>query len=764
VRVRVRGVVQGVGFRPFVYRLATGVGLTGFVRNDTSGVVAEVEGDPAAIADFTARIEAEAPPIATVRSVTTEEILPRHEQGFRIPESERGADEGTLIPPDVATCAACARELLDPGDRRHGYPFINCTDCGPRYTIVDGIPYDRSSTTMRGFEMCAACRAEYDDPQSRRFHAQPNACADCGPRVRLVDACGARRACADPIHETIGLLEQGSIVAVKGLGGFHLACDATSEDPVTRLRERKRRPHKPFAVMARDVGAVERLALVSPLERQLLEGWRRPIVLLSAREQGCPLAHGVCQTSRWVGAMLPYTPLHHLLMQGSYAALVMTSGNLSDEPIAYEDEVAVARLGRIADFFLVHDRPILVPADDSVARQMGDRPALMRRSRGFVPEPVLLPRPGPPVLAVGGDLKNTCCVTRGELAFPSQYIGDLASPEAADLLSRTVEHLQGLLAVEPALVVHDLHPDYASTRFAQTRTSARLLAIQHHHAHALSCLADNSIEAPALAIVLDGTGYGTDGRIWGGEVLRVDGLECQRLAHLAYLPLPGGDRATREPWRVALSALMSAYGEDVLTSLADLPPFDAADPEMIDGVVALAARPGASPLTSSAGRMFDAVASLLGLRHVTSYEAQAALELERAAEAAQGSCIFAYELHDPGNDSEPVLIDLAPTVRGIVREVRSGIPLGDIARGFHEILATALVDVTAQFRDRTGIAQVALSGGVMQNRLLHDLLERGLTARGMRVLCHHQVSPNDGGLALGQAWAGVLARGQAPTS
>jgi len=756
-RFRVRGVVQGVGFRPFLYRLATELGLCGFARNDSSGVVAEVEGAASAVAAFETAIVDRAPRVASVREVVREEIPARGERGFRIPESQSSDDRAVLIPPDVATCDACLAELRDPGDRRYRYPFINCTDCGPRYTIVAGLPYDRPMTTMREFEMCSACRREYEDPTDRRFHAQPVACPACGPRVWLVRPDGQPLPCADPVAEAVRLLEQGGIGAIKGLGGFHLACDATRPEVVSRLRERKRRPHKPFAVMVRDMAAAEQIAFLTPTERRLLEGWRRQILLLAARA-GSPLAEAVGGDSLWVGAMLPYTPLHHMLLEGRYAALVMTSGNLADEPIAFENNAALDRLGGIADFFLLHDRPILTPADDSVARTVGERPALVRRSRGFVPEPILLPRDAPSVLAVGGDLKATACLTRGELAFTSQYIGDLEHPDAEDLLADVTRHLGTLLGVAPSLVVHDLHPDYRSTRFARGLAPLPVLAVQHHHAHALSCLADNCHDAPALAIALDGTGFGSDGAIWGGEVLLVDGLDFRRLAHLRYLPLPGGDRAAREPWRVAVAALVHALGRDRLGRLGDLAPLRFADPDRLDAVADLAATAGGCPRTSSAGRLFDAVASLLGICHQISYEAQAAVALERAAERASDTVdsLLPYEIGEPRESGGALTIDFAPMFRRAVDRIRAGVEVSTLARSFHQTLARALVEVCVRLRAEVGVEVLALSGGTLQNRLLSSLLERQLDALGFRVLVHHQVSPNDGGLALGQAWAGVL--------
>lgn len=754
---RVRGVVQGVGFRPFLYRLATELGLSGFARNDSSGVVAEVEGTSAAVDAFEVAIADRAPPVATVREVLREDLAARGELGFRIPESQSNAERSVLIPPDLATCDECLAELRDRRDRRYRYPFTNCTNCGPRFTIVSELPYDRPVTTMRGFEMCARCRAEYDEPTDRRFHAQPNACPACGPRVWLARPDGSEVPCDDPVAEAVRLLERGEIGAIKGLGGFHLACDATRQDVVAALRERKRRPHKPFAVMVRDIGAARELARISEEEQSLLEGWRRPIVLLEARP-GAPLAPAVGGDSIWVGAMLPYTPLHHLLLEGRFAALVMSSGNLADEPIVYENRAALDALGEVADFFLLHDRPILVAADDSVTRWIGERPALLRRSRGYVPEPVLLPRDAPPVLAVGGDLKATACVTRGELAFTGQYVGDLEHPEAEDRLAEVCEHLESLLGVEPALVVHDLHPDYRSTRFAGSLAPLAARAVQHHHAHALSCLADNSFDGAALALALDGTGYGTDGAIWGGEVLFVNGLECRRHGHLAYLPLPGGDRAAREPWRIAVAALVHAFGRERLEELGALAPLRAASAEKVAAVADLAATPGACPLTSSAGRLFDAVASLLGICHEISYEAQAAVALERAAEAAGDAEAprLPFEIGEDPAALGSFVVDFAPAIRALVDRSRSGEPVSALALSFHRTLAAACVEAAARTRVDTGVNVIALSGGTLQNRALSTLLERGLQARGFRVLLHHQVPPNDGGLALGQAWAGVL--------
>jgi len=772
LRITVEGTVQGVGFRPFVHRLASRLGLTGTVCNASEGVTLEVEGALEATQAFLDALPAQAPPLARVRSVHAEPIPPTGTVGFRVVASRRSAAASArrvLVPPDVATCAACLEELNDDADRRHRYPFINCTDCGPRFTIIEDLPYDRPLTTMRGFELCPDCRAEYEEISDRRYHAQPVACPRCGPGIWLVDAAGKTVNSDDVMLRAVQRLQAGQIGAIKGLGGFHLACDAACAEAVDTLRRRKRRPDKPFAVMALDLEAVRRFARPTQREVELLQSWRRPIVLLQARGD-TPLAAPVNGTSGWVGAMLPYTPLHQLLLQeGDYPALVMTSGNLSDEPIVCDNDLALTKLRDIADFFLLHDRPILNRADDSVVAVMpsavGHTPTMIRRSRGYVPEPISLPRGGAPVVAVGGDLKNTCCVTRGELAILSQHIGDLEQWEATELLRDALERLTRLHGVDPALVVHDLHPDYHSTRLAHELQLPRL-ALQHHHAHALSCLAEHGCAEPALAIVLDGTGHGTDGAVWGGEVLAVDGLSFERLAHLRYLPLPGGDMAAREPWRMALAALTAHHGERLPERMRRLPPFTAAEPGFVEGVLTLALLPAACPQTSSAGRLFDAVASLLDRRQVSTFEGQAAMELEQLAREAASlpwSAGRAREICTGQQDVTALpwtldgdVIDMVPAVVELAEAVLAGEDPSELAWRFHASLAGALVVVAAQMARRTGIGQIALSGGSLQNRILHRLLVDGLESAGLRVMAHRRVPPNDGGLSLGQAWAGVL--------
>jgi len=755
LRVTVEGVVQGVGFRPFVHRLATRLGLGGTVRNSGDGVTLEVEGEDGATDRFVEELRREPPPLAELRSVDVEALAPLGEVAFCVLTSSAATTASRiLVPPDVATCPACLEELRDPSNRRYRYPFINCTDCGPRFTIIEALPYDRPQTGMKGFELCPDCRREYTSISDRRYHAQPVACPRCGPRVWLADPRGEAVDTPDPPGQAARRLERGEIGAIRGLGGFHLACDGSSAAAVERLRERKRRPHKPFAVMARDVDAVRRFARLGPEEREILEGWRRPIVLLEALPDG-PLCAAVGGSSAWVGAMLPYTPLHQLLLESAACpALVMTSGNLRDEPIICEPDEALAKLGGVVDFFLLHDRPIVNRADDSVVALMSAAGARsvspVRRSRGYVPAPIALPRGGPSVLALGADLKNTCCVTRGDQALCSQHVGDLEHPDAADLLGDTARRLCTLFGVSPELVVYDLHPDYHSSRLAaELLPGAATLALQHHHAHALSCLAENLHDGPALALTLDGTGHGTDGAVWGGELLRVDGLDFDRLAHLRYLPLPGGDRAAREPWRMALAVLGQALGPRLPDAARALPPFSAR-PELAAAVLALAGRPGACPLTSSTGRLFDAVASLLGLRQEATFEGQAAMELEEAARAA-GDLSESFPWRRVGDT-----IDLLPAVARLVDERLEGRSAAELARVFHNTLAAALVETSAELARITGIATVALSGGALQSRILHRLLVDGLQERGLRPLWQTRVPPNDGGLSLGQAWAGLL--------
>ena len=751
-----RGVVQGVGFRPFVYRLARELGLTGTVLNDSRGVTIEVEGVVEAVEAFVRRLAADAPPRADVQGADAVGVLPRLDREFVILSSVAGARGRASVPPDVAVCESCLAELFDPGDRRYRYPFINCTDCGPRYTILEGIPYDRAQTSMGRFRMCPTCRAEYEDPTTRRFHAQPNACPECGPRVCLLDRDGSVCTVADPVAEAATRLVEGEIVALRSPGGFHLACDAANGGAIAKLRRRKGRPHKPLAVMVRDLDGARGLARTTTAEQEELSSWRRPIVLLRP-ESGSPLAPQVCEGSPYVGVMLPYTPLQHLLLAGPLSALVMTSGNRDGEPIVCDHEDALLRLARLADAFLSHDLETRQRADDSVVSFVAGAPVPLRRSRGYVPRPVRLPRSTPPLAAVGGDLKCVPCVAQGRDAVLGQHVGDLEHPRSIDLADRTLSHLRRLCHNRPHLFVHDLHPDYHSTRLAQRLADdlgVDTLAVQHHHAHALACLADNGWADPALAITLDGTGFGSDGGAWGGEILAVDGLHFERLAHLRSLPLPGGDRAAREPWRMAVAVLHRALDGAIPRELAALPPFLQDDPGRRDGVLRLLDRPGLCGETTSAGRLFDAVSSLLGVRQVVTYEGQAAIELEALASSGRIRPPLPYRVEGRGRGRWQV--DLLPAVTEIAAQRAAGEDAAALARGFHVALAAALTDATGLASETSGLATVALGGGVLCNRLLTRELARRLRQAGFDVLMHRQVPPNDGGLALGQAWAGAL--------
>ncbi len=745
--VSVEGVVQGVGFRPFVHHLAARHGLGGTVRNTAGGVEIEVEGAPGAVSEFLEDLASDAPPLAHIDDLRVVDIAPRGRRRFTIDASRDG--EGLLpIPPDVATCAACEREVLDPGDRRHGYAFTNCTHCGPRFTIVRAIPYDRPNTTMADFAMCPACRAEYDDPSNRRFHAQPNACATCGPRLTLADARGASLP-GDPLTEARRLLAAGGIVALKGVGGFHLACDATNEAAVRRLRERKRREARPLALMVRDVAAARRCCAIADDEAALLASPARPIVLLAERPDS-GIAPSVAPGLRHLGVMLPYAPLHLLLLRGNdgepehvLRALVMTSGNRSEEPIATDNADALARLGTIADAFVLHDRPIQTRCDDSVSRIAAGAELPVRRSRGYAPFPVRLPFDVRPILACGAELKTTVCVARGRYAFLSPHIGDLANYETYASYVAMVDHMRAVFRVRPEAVAHDLHPAYLSTRFAQGLDPALpRVAVQHHHAHVAACMAEHRLTGPVIGVAFDGTGYGTDGAVWGGEFLVADYAAFERAAHLAYVPLPGGDLAVREPFRMALAHLARA-GADWDPAL---PPVAAATDVERRIIARQIAGSVNAPPTSSMGRLFDAVASLLGVRQRARYEAQAAIELEALAAPGEHGA-YPVEL----GAGEPAIIDPAPVVRGIAEDLARGVAVPVVAARFHASVVAMIVRVSRQVRDRTGLRRVVLSGGVFQNVTLVERARGALGAAGFEVFSHHRVPPNDGGIALGQA-------------
>ncbi len=745
-RIHVAGIVQGVGFRPYVYRLATDRHLAGQIANTSSGVVIEVEGAAEVVDDFLSSLPAQAPPLALVTDIRVVEIHRTGKSDFCILPSDPSASVRTLISPDIATCADCLRELFDPADRRYRYPFINCTNCGPRFSIVRGIPYDRPRTSMSVFPMCPRCLAEYEDPRNRRFHAQPNACWQCGPQLEFCDSRGQRLSVEDPIAEAVARLRAGDIVAVKGLGGFHLAVDATNAGAVSRLRERKRRIEKPFAVMVSDLETVSRFCKPDVEERELLCLPQRPIVLLP-RTNPCTLADSVAPFNQYLGIFLPYTPIHHLLFKDSeLQALVMTSGNLSEEPIAIGNSEVVARLGDIADWFLLHNREILLRCDDSVLRRTGGRTRQIRRSRGFVPVPVFLKRELPPTLAVGGELKNTICLLRGWEAFLSQHIGDLENVEAYKFFQEAVDHFQRILEIRPGIVACDLHPDYFATRWALKQPGIQAVGVQHHHAHIASCMVENNLEGRVIGFALDGTGYGTDGRIWGGEVLLADYLDFERAAHLAYAPLPGGAAAIREPWRMAVSHLWASFGPGLLQ--LPIPLFRQISQAKVLTVIRMIERQVNSPLTSSCGRLFDAVAALINLRLEVNYEAQAAVELEMCRDEAAAGHPYPFGLSEAG---DLLQIDSRPLFRAIVDDLLRSATAGEISQRFHDGLVETLAAIARILRKRTSLNTVCLSGGTFQNAYLANHLEHQLQSEGFEVYTHSQVPAGDGGISLGQA-------------
>ena len=741
-RVRVRGTVQGVGFRPYVYRLAGELELSGFVLNDAHGVVAEVEGIGDAVEAFLARLATEAPPLASVEEVVATTCAVTGETGFAIRASPAGGVPDAPVTPDTATCDDCLRELFDPADRRYRYPFVNCTNCGPRFTIVRGVPYDRPLTTMAAFLMCDACRAEYEDPADRRFHAQPNACPRCGPSLALAGGGGAVGDAA--LAEVVGALRRGRIVAIKGIGGYHLACRADDERAVATLRARKHREEKPFALMAPSPALAEALVVLDDRGRELLAGPARPIVLAARRAEAC-VAESVAPGAPELGVMLPYSPLHHLLMADLGMPLVMTSGNVSDEPIAYHDGDATQRLRDIADLFLLHDRPIHTRTDDSVVRTF-PRPAVLRRSRGYVPGGLALPGGGTPraLLACGAELKSTFCVAKGERAWVSHHIGDLENYETLRSFTEGIAHFERLFAVTPQVVAHDLHPEYLSTKYAGEREGVELIGVQHHHAHLAACLAEHGEMSQAVGAIFDGTGFGADGTVWGGEFLFGDAVRCARVGTLVAVPLPGGAAAIRQPWRMACAWLWAALG--------DAPALPAA----LAGAVSerawtqvgrLVQTGTACPMTTSIGRLCDAVGALCGLRAEVTYEGQAAIELEAACDPSERG---AYEMPLMQSDGMTV-IDPRPAIAAVAAEASAGVAAGAIATRFHRGVARATVAVCERLAADHGTDRIVLSGGVFQNRRLLDAVSTGLERARLRVLVPERLPVNDGGIAYGQA-------------
>jgi hydrogenase maturation protein HypF len=748
--IRVEGIVQGVGFRPFVYALATGLGLSGFVGNDVDGVFVEVEGPEADVTEFLRQLERHPPPLARVERVTAHPMTPNGGTSFTIAASGPPGPRRTLVSADTATCDDCLRELADPADRRFGYPFINCTNCGPRFTIVRDVPYDRPFTTMAPFTMCPACGAEYHDPADRRFHAQPTCCPACGPRLTLRDSAGNPLP-GDPLTRAAELLSTGQVLAVKGLGGYHLAADARGQAAVAALRARKHREDKPFAVLAADLAAAHALGEIDPAAAALLTSPGRPIVLLP-RHPRADVAPAAAPGNRYLGVMLPYTPLHHLLVRALARPMVLTSGNVSDEPIAYRDDDALARLGPIADAFLTHDRAIHIRTDDSVARTFRGRPMPIRRSRGYVPEPVRFDGGFPrPVLACGAELKNTFCLAKDRHAFVSHHIGDLENAETLRSFTEGIAHFRRLFDIDPQVVAHDLHPEYLSTKYA-LELDLPVHGVQHHHAHIASCLADNGagadglvtgpigpVTGPVIGVAFDGTGYGPDGTIWGGEFLIAGLAGFERGGHLAPVPLPGGAAAIRQPWRMAAAYLGPAApaGLDVVRRNADRWP----------AVTAMAAKGVNAPLTSSAGRLFDAAAAILGVRDAINYEGQAAIELEQLADPGETRAYPAGVQAGEG----PFQACGADLLHAVVEDLTNRVPAPIIAARFHHGVAALIEAGCVRLRDSSGLGTVALSGGVFQNMLLLHATVARLEARGFRVLTHSRVPCNDGGISLGQA-------------
>ena len=747
LRLSVAGRVQGVGFRPFVYRLALRHGLAGFVRNDVQGACIEVEGPAPDLSLFSHALRHELPSLARIDRLDTQAVPVRGDRGFRITDSETTGQKQAGITPDSWVCPDCLGELLDPTDRRYRYPFINCTNCGPRYSIVEGIPYDRPNTTMRAFPMCPACQAEYDDPASRRFHAQPNACPVCGPRIWLTDPAGTPLPTEDVVADLVAALQRGRIAAIRGVGGFHLAVIATDDDAAQRLRRRKRREHKPLAVMARDTDAVAAFAEVGPAARDLLESVARPIVLLPKRPRST-IAPAVAPRNGYLGVMLPYTPIHYLMFERGLGPIVLTSANFSEEPVLASNDEALAQLANAADVFLLHDREIAARCDDSVVRVQMGQVVPIRRSRGYVPDAILLRhRSERSILAVGGELKNTVCLLRGDRAVLSPHVGDLKNHPSLCFFERVIDHLLAIHEFRLDLIACDLHPQYVSTVYARGRQDVPCLAVQHHHAHVVSCMADNQITGRVIALVCDGTGYGPDQATWGGEFMVADEASYRRLGHLRYMPMPGGDQAAVEIWRMALAYLHDAFG-DGAPAVADRL-LAHVDPDKRRVVFQMLGSPRLCPPTSSMGRLFDSVSALCRIATENLYEGQAPMELEGVADPSQPDA-YAFELTD--NDGQQVA-DARPVIRAVVEDLLSGRPVDQVAGRFHNAVAQVLVVAAQRLRDATGLDRAVLSGGVFQNQMLLEKLVPRLRRVGLSPYWHHRVPANDGGVALGQAVA-----------
>ncbi len=758
-RLRVTGTVQGVGFRPFVYRHAVALGLAGYVLNDSAGVLIEVEGPAERVAELARLLVEDPPPLARVAGVATEHLDPSGlVAGFRIVESRDGGSADAPVSIDTATCVDCLAEIDDVNDRRYGYAFTNCTNCGPRYTIVIGVPYDRPSTTMSGFTMCARCQAEYDDPADRRFHAQPNACAQCGPRLSwhlTTEHDGGDVIFGDKaLDAALASITSGQIVGLKGVGGYHLVADATDAAAVAVLRRRKARDDKPFAVMVESLAAARELCDLDERAVEALSSIRRPIVL-APRRAGNGIAAGVAPGLPELGVMLPYSPLHHLLLEGAARPLVMTSGNISDEPIAHDDADASVRLRPLVDALLQHDRPIHIRCDDSVVRATPRRVQVLRRSRGFAPEPMRLPfEVEQPVLAVGAELKSTVSVARRNWVVASHHIGDLEHLATYRSFRQAVEHLPRLYGVVPELIAHDMHPEYLSSKWA-AQLDLPTIAVQHHHAHVAACMVEHGRTEPVLAVAYDGLGYGPDGSLWGGELLVADLATSIRVGHLRPVRMPGGVAAIREPWRMGAVWTAAATGRDAAARRLQQLDVD----QNAASVVLDLGQHAASPVTTSAGRLFDAVAAMLGGRRRVSYEAQAAIELEAWARTVPRDDAPRYEgcvTIEPGDDK--YVLDPAPLLAALLADLDAGLDRHVIAAGFHEAFGRATVEMASVVAHRHGLDVIALTGGVFQNARLTEVVEDGLRANGFEVLVHSVIPPNDGGISIGQAAIAAFSR------
>ena len=741
--IKVTGIVQGIGFRPFIYNLAKTHLIRGWVFNNEKGVFIDAESENGNLDRFIQNISKLAPPLARIESFDVKYLDPLGYTTFEIRKSKETQEKFVLISPDVATCDQCFSELFLPNNFRYRYPFINCTLCGPRFTIIQDIPYDRHKTTMANFTMCPNCQKEYEDPSDRRFHAQPNACSVCGPSLRVEDKEG-KEISGDPVETILDLLARGVIVAIKGVGGFHLACDATNQDTVSVLRSRKYREDKPFAVMCRDMNEVRKHCEAGREEERLLTGVERPIVILNKKHDSI-IAHAVAPYQNTLGVMLPYSPIHHLLLNGSLKTLVMTSGNVSDEPIAYQDEEAIDRLRHIADYFLLHNREIYMRCDDSVTRIFEEKPYILRRSRGYVPFPIKLFFPLEMILACGGELKNTFCLTRGPYAFMSHHIGDLENLETLTSFEEGIEHFKKLFYIEPKAVAYDLHPDYLSTQYALSVPNIQKVGIQHHHAHIVSVMAENGIDGDVIGVALDGTGFGLDGTVWGGEFIRADLRDFDRLAHLKMVPMPGGSMAIKEPWRMAMVYLSESFGDDVRDLRIDL--MKRVDLKKWEVLQRMIEKKINTPWTSSMGRFFDAVSSILSVRDEVHYEGQAAIELEMVADFGVKE---EYPFHLQ-KEARPMVIDPKEIVRGVVRDLVKGYPSSKISGKLHRAIARIIVETCDTIRYEKRLNRVALSGGVFQNMFLLSLVTKGLKESGFEVYTHHLVPTNDGGISLGQA-------------